>query len=93
MANAIVTFKIMPLNPEIDLESIKNQATAIIKEAGAKGDLAHEMKPLAFGLKELDVLAMFEVKDGNDFDAIVEKINALEGVQSAEIAKMDLAMG
>ena len=35
---------------------------------------------------------MLEV-EGGDFDGIAAKMGELEGVQSSEIAKMDLALG
>jgi elongation factor 1-beta len=92
MANAILTFKIMPQSPEIDLEAVKDKAFAIAKEAGSKGDMQYQINPIAFGLKELLVLAMYTVDDSN-FDAIAEKLETIEGVQSAEVYKMDLAMG
>jgi len=38
------------------------------------------------------VLAMYEV-EGGDFDGTAAKMGEIEGVQSAEIAKMDLALG
>lgn len=93
MANAIVTFKIMPESPEIDLEAIKEKAFSIAKENGSKGEMQGKIEPVAFGLKQLMVYAMYEVNDNNDFDAIASKMGELEGVQSSEVHNMDLAMG
>ena len=93
MANAVITFKIMPVSPEVDLESIKEEAFVIAKENGSKGEMQAEISPVAFGLKELRVLAMYEVVDGKDYDAIASQMQDIEGVQSAEIASMDLPMG
>ena len=93
MSNAIITFKIMPESPDIDLESVKEQALVIATAQGAKGQMQANIVPLAFGLKQLNLLAMFEVGDDVDFDSIAEKFVAIEGVQSSEVDKMDLAMG
>ncbi len=93
MANAIITFKIMPESPDVDLEVVKEQALKIASEQGAKGSMQSNIVPLAFGLKQLDLLAMYEVGDDVDFDTIASKFLTIEGVQSAEVAKMDLAMG
>lgn len=82
----------MPESPEVDLEPVKEQAFAIAREAGSKGDMQSKINPIAFGLKELLVLAMYSV-DNMDFDAIAAKMANIEGVQSAEVYKMDLAMG
>ena len=92
MANAIVTFKIMPESPDTDLEAIKEKAFKIAEEEGSKGQMQHKINPIAFGLKELLILAMYSVDDSN-FDAIAEKMAEIEGVQTAEVYKMDLAMG
>ena len=51
-----------------------------------------KIEPIAFGLKAVLVIAMLEVV-GGDFDGIAAKMGELEGVQSAEVAKMDLALG
>lgn len=93
MANAIITFKIMPESPETDLDAIAIKAKEIAKEAGAKGDMQTQINPIAFGLKELLVLAMYEVSDDLNSDGIANKMSELEGVNSAEVSKMDLAMG
>lgn len=93
MANAIVTFKIMPESPEVDLAPITEKAIAIAKEYGAKGDVQSKEEPLAFGLKSLNIFAMYGVTDDLDTDTIAEKMGELEGVQSSEVAKFDLAMG
>ncbi|MDP3699041.1 MAG: elongation factor 1-beta [Nanoarchaeota archaeon] len=92
MAKAIITFKLMPESPDVDLEAIKTKALEIAERAGAIGQMQSKIEPIAFGLKAVLILAMYEV-EGADFDAIAEKMAAIKGVQSAEVAKMDLALG
>ena len=92
MGKAIITFKIMPESPETDLGPIKEEAEKIARDAGAIGQMQVKEEPIAFGLKAVLVLAMYEV-EGSDFDAIAAKIGEIEHVQSSEIAKMDLALG
>ena len=92
MAKAIITFKLMPTSPEVDLEPIKEKALAIAKAAGSIGEMQAKEDPIAFGLKAVLVLAMYEV-EGSDFDAIAIKMGGIEHVQSSEVAKMDLALG
>ena len=82
----------MPESPEIDLEPIKTQAQEIVKSAGAIGQTQVKEEPIAFGLKAVMVLAMYTVDD-KDFDAIAAKMQEISGVQSAQVAKMDLALG
>ena len=92
MGKAIITFKLMPESVEVDLEPIKEKALKIAEEAGAVGQMQSRIEPIAFGLKAVMILAMYEV-EGADFDGTAAKMGELEGVQSAEIAKMDLALG
>ena len=92
MGKAIITFKLMPESPEVDLAPIKEKALEIAKEAGSIGEMQAKEEPIAFGLKAVLVLAMYEV-EGSDFDAIAINMGEIEEVQSSEIAKMDLALG
>ncbi|MBU0456707.1 MAG: elongation factor 1-beta [Nanoarchaeota archaeon] len=92
MAKAIITFKLMPESPEVDLEPIKEKALEIAREAGSIGEMQAKEEPIAFGLKAVLVLAMYDV-EGSDFDAIAAKMQDIEHVQSSEVAKMDLALG
>lgn len=92
MARAIITFKLMPESPDVDLEPIKKQAEEIAKQQGAIGQLQVKEEPIAFGLTAVLVMAMYTV-EGSNFEEIAEKMQAIAGVQSAEVAKMDLALG
>ena len=92
MGKAVITFKLMPTSVEVDLEPIKEKALEIAKENNSIGEMQAKIEPVAFGLKAVLILAMYEV-EGADFEAIANKMGELEGVQSAEVAKMDLALG
>jgi len=82
----------MPEAVDVNLEAIKPKALEIAKKAGAIGQMQTKIEPIAFGLKAVLVMAMYEV-EGADFDNIAAKMAEIEGVQSAEVAKMDLALG
>lgn len=92
MARAIVTFKLMPESPEIDLEPIKKKAQEILKKYGAWGETKIKEEPIAFGLKAILALGMFTVEN-SDFEKIAAEMGEIKDVQSAEIATMDLALG
>ncbi len=92
MGKAVITFKLMPQSVETDLAPIQEQAQEIAREAGAIGEMQSKIEPVAFGLKAVLVLAMYEV-EGSDFEATANRMGEIAGVQSAEIAKMDLALG
>ena len=92
MGKAIITFKLMPESVEVDLGPIKEQAEKIARDAGAIGEMQVKEEPIAFGLKAVLVLAMYEV-EGADFDGTAAKMGEITNVQSSEVAKMDLALG
>ena len=92
MAKAIITFKLMPESPEVDLAPIKEKALGIAKEAGSIGEMQVKEEPIAFGLKAVLVIVMYEV-EGSDFDKIAIEMGKIEHVKSSEVAKMDLALG
>lgn len=93
MANAIITFEVMPESPETDMEAVKAQAVKTAQDYGAKGNLESSVEPLAFGLKKVVIMGMYEMDDDKDFDEIPQAMKKIEGVQDAKIEKMDLAMG
>ncbi|HLC97457.1 MAG TPA: elongation factor 1-beta [Candidatus Nanoarchaeia archaeon] len=92
MAKAIITFKLMPESPDVDLAPIKEQALAIAKKHGAIGQMQAQEEPIAFGLKAVLILAMYDIAE-KDFEGIAAEMGKIENVQSAEVAKMDLALG
>ncbi|MBT3298071.1 elongation factor 1-beta [archaeon] len=92
MAKAVITFKLMPESVETDLEPIKEKALELARENGAIGEMQSKIEPVAFGLKAVLILGMYEV-EGADFDNIANKMGKIEGVQSSEVAKMDLPLG
>ncbi|MBT3464694.1 elongation factor 1-beta [archaeon] len=83
MAEVVVTIKIMPKSPDVDLEAIKIKATDVIAEQ--KGEVGKSsIEPMAFGLKSLSLIFIRDESLGSVED-IEEKIKALEGVNSAEV--------
>ena len=92
MAKAVITFKLMPESPHSNLNFIKKKAETIAREAGAIGEMQLKEEPIAFGLKAVIVMAMYVV-EGSDFEKIADSMSKIEGVQSSEVAKMDLALG
>ncbi len=92
MAKAVITFKLMPESPHTNLGFVKKKAESIAKERGAIGQMQIKEEPIAFGLKAVIIMAMYEVQN-SDFEVIAEEMGKIEGVRSAEVAKMDLALG
>jgi translation elongation factor aEF-1 beta len=92
MAKAIITFKLMPESPEVDRKPIAEKALAIAKENGAIGQMQTKEDPIGYGLVAILILAMYDV-NSSDFEAIAVKMAGIPDVESAEVAKMDLALG
>ena len=79
MGDVAISIKIMPTSPEVDLEMIKTEISKIVNIKDSK------IEPVAFGLKSLNVLIVVPDKEGAKADEIKQKINEMEGVETAEV--------
>ena len=95
MAIAVVTVKIMPESPEVDLEQIQGKVQAVIREFTQRDspeDQKVAMEPIAFGLKALKIIFTMDEAKGSP-DVIEDKITSIEGVQSFEVTDVRRAIG
>ncbi|MEA2035875.1 MAG: elongation factor 1-beta [Nanoarchaeota archaeon] len=92
MANVIVTLKIMPKSPEVDLNKVEEEAKKEIAAFAGEGETKSEQEPLAFGLKSLKIIFVTDEAKGAT-DPLEEKIAALEGVNSVEVTDVRRALG
>jgi len=92
MAKAVITVKIMPQSPEIDLTKLEEEAKKLIADFAGEGETKSEQEPVAFGLKALKIIFVMDESKGSP-DPVAEKIAALEGVNSAEIVDVRRAIG
>lgn len=95
MATAVVTVKIMPESPEVDLNQITEKVQAVIREFTERDDPADqkvEIEPVAFGLKAIKIIFAMDEAKGSP-DAIEDKITSIEGVQSFEVIDVRRAIG
>ena len=91
MAQIIVTLKIMPESPDVNLESLIEPVTAVIVADGGTVSGTEE-EPIGFGIKAL--LVTFSRDEGlGNLDGIEEKVNAITGVESAESVNVRRALG
>jgi elongation factor 1-beta len=90
MANAVITIKIMPESPEIDLAKLEQECKTVISEFG--GDVGKvEKEPVAFGLVSVSLIfVMDETKGTEELEA---KLSAVDGVQSASVTDFRRALG
>ena len=90
MGTALITIKIMPTSPDVNLDELQSSAESIITEH--EGDKpSSKTEPVAFGLNSLNI--SFSRDENLDNDEMLEKINNLENVSSAEITDFRRAFG
>ncbi|MBN1923258.1 MAG: elongation factor 1-beta [Nanoarchaeota archaeon] len=82
MAQVVITFKIMPESPDVDLTALQSKAESIISKAGEVGKV--EIEPIAFGLKALKIFAIMDESKGSP-DNIENELSSLENVSRAEV--------
>lgn len=87
---AVAKIRIMPLSVDTNLLKIKDGSKKIIERAGGKNPQFEE-KPIAFGLKALEVFFLWEEeKELENLEGLLEKIN---GVKSIELIDIRRAIG
>lgn len=92
MGQAIVTVKIMPQTPEVDLSAVKEAALQKIAEFAGEGETKSEEQPVAFGLKALQIIFVMDEDQGST-EPIENSLQEIEGVQSVEITDVRRALG
>ncbi|MDR3222365.1 MAG: elongation factor 1-beta [Methanobrevibacter sp.] len=82
MGDVVATVKVMPKDPEINLESLKEE----IKSAIPKESELHniEEEPVAFGLVALKVMFVVGDEEGGT-EIVEEKLKKLDGISSVEV--------
>ena len=94
MAYVIVTLKIMPKNPEINLTELESKVKVSLSEFLKKEnpETKVEITPLAFGLNSIDMTFAMDEKLGSA-DPFAELVSEFEEVASAEIIDARRALG
>lgn len=91
MTDVIITLKIMPESPEIDLEALETKATEKIANFG--GEVGKkEIQPVAFGLKALILFFVMDESIGST-EPLEKEVEALEGIRSVEVTDVRRAIG
>ena len=86
-----VTVKIMPEDIEIDLAQLRGKAKRVAEAMGIETLDKDEIEPVAFGLKALKMVFLFDESKGSE--DLTNGIAAIEGVSSAETIDMRRAIG
>lgn len=82
MGRLVAVFRLMPEDADVDLEKIKERVrSATPPEAVLQG---WQVKPVAFGLKALDVTITMEDDEGGSTDQLEAAYSGIEGVGSVQ---------
>jgi translation elongation factor aEF-1 beta len=97
MAKIIVTFRLLPENPESNIAKIEEEVKEKIKnfageEYNQESDLKITQAELAFGLKSLDIKAILEESKGST-DSLEEEMKNIKEVRSVEVTDVRRIIG
>lgn len=81
MAQVIVTFKVMPIGTETDLDKLQKEINASVNPEKINRE------SIAFGLVALIVTTLIE-DAGGQLEIIENKLNAINGVGGVEVIEM-----
>jgi len=90
MGTALITIKIMPTSPEVSLDEIQSKVEKIISENEGEKP-SSKIEPVAFGINSLNI--SFSRDENLENDPMIEAIQAIEEVSSAEISDFRRAFG
>ena len=96
MASVVVTLKIMPKSPDVNLdkvyESVQRSVNGFIDERHRNGEVRKIIEPIGFGLKALKVIFVMDEAIGST-DGLEESIRNNADVESVETIDVRRAIG
>ena len=91
MAQVVITFKIMPESPEVDLDVIVTKASKLIYTFG--GEVGRVLKePVGFGLVALKLIFVMDEGIGST-ESVEAQISELKEVASVDVTDVRRAIG
>ncbi len=92
MASVIITLKIMPDSPEVNLDELEKQVKTKIQSFCGETQTKTEITPIAFGLKALNITFVMDESKGST-DYLEEQIAKLDTVNSVSVTDVRRALG
>ena len=92
MANVVVTLKIMPSDPGIDLNMLEQAAKSRIVDFCNANEFKTVIEPIAFGLKALKLMFVMDENKGST-EELETQISKIEGVESIECTDVRRTIG
>jgi len=91
VADVVVTLKVMPASPDVDLAKLEDDIKKVVADLGGEVGKV-ERHPIAFGLNALHIFFVRDESKGGT-DDIEEKVAAFENVNSVEAIDVRRALG
>ena len=91
MARVVVTLKIMPESPKVNLENLQKEVLKKIKSIVGETETKVEKEAIGFGLNALKIL--FVMDENKKVDAVEESVRNVKNVQSVDIVDVRRAIG
>lgn len=91
MASVVVTMKLMPISPEVDLKKLEETATPLIAKFGGEVGKV-ETEPIAFGLIALILFFVMDESIGST-EELENQLAEIEGVNSVEVIDVRRTIG
>ena len=92
MARVVVSLRIMPKSPDVNLDELEKKAKHEIVAFCRSEEFKVEVQPIAFGLKALIILFVMEESIGST-EKLEQKISQIEDVESVEVTDVRRAIG
>jgi elongation factor 1-beta len=86
--NVAANIRIMPEGVEIDLEKILKSVEKIVSKHGKLN--SSEIKPIAFGLKALEIMVLLSDKEGGmeEMEAAMAEVPGVNSVEILEVPRL-----
>ena len=91
MAKVIITVKIMPEDPSVNLKLIEEKCVEKVKSLGLEFG-KKEVEPIAFGLNALKLYLIQDEKQGGTAK-LESELSKIQGVNSVEVIDVRRAIG
>lgn len=92
MAKVVVTLRIMPKDPNIDLSRLESGIKKEIVDFCSSEEFKANIEPIAFGLKALKMIFVMDESKGST-EELENRISRINGIESVEVVDVRRAIG
>ena len=92
MADVIITLKIMPESPDVNMDELYSKVEPLIKDFTGESEFKKEEEPIAFGLNALKIIFVMDEAKGST-DDMESKIAEIDEVNSVDVIDVRRAVG